>query len=812
MFALTSILTLALAIGANASIFAVVQRVVLNPLPYPDSDRVIRLDHAVPRMNIPSFESMPIGMYFQYADRAQTLAAVGTYRSDELTLTGVGDPVRIRVAWVTPSMSEILRVSPEMGRWFTEREGTPGAPQVAVVSHGLWVRQYGGDPTVVGQSVRLSGVPTEIIGVMPASYAFPDPQTDAWLPDQITRAGGFGIYTHTGVARLRDGATLEDARAELNGLIRDLPQTYPNSPMALSIATEDRMRSVAITVKEATVGSIERALWMLLASVSLVLLIAYANVANLCLVRSDARQREVAVRRALGAGRAGIARYFLAESALLSIAGGALGLALAWGAARFLVASGPTNLPRLHEIRLDGVAVAFTFTLSALAALAFGALPLARFAPLAASLHDSGRGYTATPVRHRARRLLMAGQIALALVLLVASGLMVRSFQKLRTIDPGFDPSSALTFRVGLPDRDYANRQAVVAAHQSIIDRLSTLPDVTAASASTALPLDGFAYGNTLLVEGRPYRQNAPLTVVAFRAVAGGYLEAMGIRLMRGHSILRADVDRSERIVVINQALADVIFPDQNPIGQHVASSKAPSRPGEAPSVTWLTIVGIASNTTTAALAERRPIPTLYMPMSIAGGPGIPIVALVGPNVGTMSYIVRSKSSPLALLPVVRRAIDGVDRSLAIADARTLQDALDRASAQMAFTMVLLAIAAAVALMLGVVGIYGAMSYIVSQRTGEVGVRLALGAEPTTITRMITRQGGLVALAGIVTGLAAAFAGSRLIASLLYGISPRDPVVFGAATVTLLGVALAACWLPARRAANLNPLDALRAD
>jgi ABC-type antimicrobial peptide transport system permease subunit len=313
-------------------------------------------------------------------------------------------------------------------------------------------------------------------------------------------------------------------------------------------------------------------------------------------------------------------------------------------------------------------------------------------------------------------------------------------------------------------------------------------------------------------VEGRPYRQNAPLTVVAFRAIAGGYLEAMGIRRMRGRSIVRADVDRGDRIVVINEVLADVVFPGQDPTGRHVASSKAPSRPGEAPSVTWLTIVGIVSNTTTATLAERRPVPTLYMPMSIAGGPGIPTVALVGPNVATMSYIVRSKSSPLALVPAVRRAIDGVDRSLAIADVRPLQDTLDRASAQMAFTMVLLAIAAAVALTLGVVGIYGAMSYIVSQRTGEVGLRLALGAEPTSITRMITRQGGLVALAGILAGLAAAFAGSRLIASLLYDISPRDPAVFGAAAVTLLAAALAACWLPARRAANINPLDALRAD
>ncbi len=811
VFTLAAVLTLALAIGANASIFAVVQRVLLNSLPYPDSDRLIELDHRVPRLNAPSFESMPLGLYYLYADRARTLEAVAAYRADELTLTGDGDPERVRVTRATTSLASVLRVSPERGRWFTSEEGAPGARQVAVLSHGLWMRRYGGDLGILGRPVTLSGVPTEIVGVMPASYAFPDPRVDVWIPDQVTRAMGFGIFTHTCVARLRDGAGVEDARAELNGLIADLPQSHPSSPLAVSLA-EEKLRSTAVTLKEATVGSVTRALWILLASVGLVLLVACTNVANLFLVRSEARQREVAVRRALGAGRLGIARYFLTESVLLSIAGGVIGLALAWGAVQLLVAFGPPNLPRLQEIRLDGVVLAFTFTLSALAALAFGAIPLLHGAPLAASLHEGGRGHTASRARHRARHLLMGGQIALALVLLVSSGLTARSFQKLRAKDPGFDVRSALTFRIGLPDRKYANRAAAAAAHRAMLDRLSALPGVTAVSASTCLPLSGGCYGNTLRVQGRPERQDAPRPIVLFRAVAGGYIGAMGMRLLRGRGIDRGDVDRSEPIVVVNQALVDAFFPNQDPIGEHVASNKPPPRPGEAPNLTWLAIVGVVSNTPIRALAEARPTPMLYMPMSIAGGPEIPAAALVGPNVAAMSYVVRSATPPLGLVSSVRRAIDAIDANLALAEVRTLQDALDRASAQMAFTMVLLAIAAGVSLMLGVIGIYGVMSYIVSQRTGEIGVRLALGADPGSVAGMIARQGGRVALAGITVGLATALAGSRLIESLLFDVSPRDPGVFTATTLTLLAVALLACWLPARRAARLSPLDALRAD
>jgi putative ABC transport system permease protein len=808
-FTLAAVLTLALAIGANASIFAVVQRVVLNPLPYPDSDRLIELDHGSHGLNMPANLGLTAGLYLQYAERARTLEGAAIFRTDELTLTGDGDPERVRCTRATPSLAAVLRVSPAVGRWFTDAEGRPGAAQVAVLSHGLWTRRYGANPRIVGTPVMLGGVPTEVVGVMAPSFAFPDPRVDLWLAEPLARSMGFGLWNYTGVARLRAGAMLADARAELNSLIADVPKAFPGDQMALG-NVETRLFFAGRTLKEATLGTVALGLWILLAAVGVVLMVACANVANLFLVRSDARQREIAVRRALGASSGSIARYFLTESILLSIAGGAIGLLIASFAVRLLVISGPATLPRLHEIRLDAVVAVFTCALSVVAAFAFGAIPLWRGAGQTAALHDMGRGNTASRSRHRARHVLMGAQVALALVLLVSSALMVRSFQKLRALDPNFDPASALSFSIGLPERQYPTREAAVAAHHAVLDRLSTLPGVVATTASTCLPLTGGCSGNTILVEGRPLPRGATPPIAMFRAVAGGYFEVIGMRMLRGRSLTRADVDHLEPVIVVNQALAERIFPGQDPIGQRIASNRPPPGPGQLPDLTWLTIVGVVANTALRTPAEANPAPQLFMPMSLATGPGVQRLRRLGPDVAVMSYVVRSRTPPLGLLPSVRRAVDTVDKDLALARVQTLQASLDRASAQMAFTMVLLAIAAAVTLMLGLVGIYGVMSYIVSQRTGEIGVRLALGAEPRDVAGMIVRQGGVVALAGAGVGLAAALAGSRVIESLLYGVSPRDPVVFGVTTIVLLAVALAACWLPARRAARLSPLDALR--
>jgi putative ABC transport system permease protein len=803
LFTATAALTLALAIAANASIFTVVNRVVVNPLPYPESDHLIALDYGLPARNIASgMNSMAWALYFHLTDHARTLQRVAVYDSGAGTLTGAGAPERLQVTRATPSLGSVLGVQPAIGRWFIEQEGVTGAAPVAVLSHGLWTRRFGANPNVVGQSIVFEGLSTEVVGVMPATFSFPNATTDMWMPAQSIRANASFLFTLSGIARLQDGASIENVRTEITALIKDLSRTVPNQAGIVS---------AAIPLQESLVGRIASALWTLMAAVALVLLVACANVANLFLVRSETRQREVAIRRALGAGRRSVARYFFAESGLLSLAGGVLGFALAWVGIQLLVTFGPASLPRLNEVRLDIVTIAFTIGLTILAALIFGVIPILRLAPVAPSLHENGRSQSPTRGSHRARQFLMGAQVALALVLLVASGLMVRSFQKLRAVDPGFNPASTLTFNIGLPRTKYQTRQAAADVHSNILDRLSALPGVTNASATTCLPLAGPCYGNGFLVDGevRDLARPRPFVFTGFRAVGAGYIEAMGMRLLRGRSLERQDIDRGEPVIVINKAFAETYFPGKDPIDQRVKSVTLRSLSPQPP---WLKIVGVVDNTSTIALGERTPWPQMFMPMSIAGGPEIPREALIGPDVTMMSYVVRSTTPAADIANAVRKAIDGVDPDLALAQVRTLEEIVDRASDQMTFTMVLLVIAAAVALLLGIIGIYGVVSYIVAQRTGEIGVRLAMGAEPRTVAGMILRQGGVVTLVGVAVGLVAAIAGSRLIQSLLYDVGPRDPVIFATTTVALLGIALLACWLPARRASKLSPLDALRTD
>jgi predicted permease len=811
-FTIAAVLTLALAIAANAAIFAVVERVLLNPLPYPESDRLVDLDHGALAFNRPQGFGITRGYYYLYLERAHSLESLAIYDADTATLTGIGEPERIGLTRATPSLASVMRVRPVTGRWFTEEEGRPGAPQRIVLSHGFWIRRLGGDPHAVGRTIVLSGISYEVIGVMPASFEFPDPRTEVWAPLQIARTMGFGIWLYNGVARLRDGVSVADARTELSRLIPDVTKAFPGDPFAIGNSTMLKAVAATRTLKDSLIGDVATGLWIVLASVSLVLLVACANVANLFLVRSEVRQREVSVRRALGAGRAGIARYFLAESVLLSTGGGVLGLVIAWAAVQFLVANGPATLPRLREIRLDQVSIAYTAAMALITGVVFGAVPLFRGDALAMALNDGGRGTTVSRSRHRARRLLMGGQVALAVVLLIASGLMVRSFQKMRNVDPGFNSASVMTLNVALPTSAYKSRDAAFNTQRAILDRLSTLPGVLSAASSTSLPFSPGGFGNTVFVQDRPRDLNVVPPAALWEAVSGGFFETMRIRLLRGRTLTRDDVEHRQPVAVISDALARRLFPGEDPMGRYLVSAAPPARPGGPPAPVPLQIVGIVANTAMRSLTETDPNSIIYMPMSIAGGPDIPPAALVGPDISTMYFVLRTTVEPTSLSASIRRELDVIDPKLAIAQARTLQSLVDRASAQMAFTMVLIAIAACVALALGVVGIYGVMSYIVSQRTGEIGVRLALGAEPKAVAAMILRQGSAVTGLGAVAGLAASLAGSRLIASLLFGISPRDPMVFAATTALILVVAALACWLPARTAARLSPLEALRAE
>jgi putative ABC transport system permease protein len=798
-FSVATVLTLALAIGANASIFTVVKRVALDPLPYPGSDRIVVLDHST--QGGAAIPAVTVGLYYQYADRTRTLESLALYRSEERTITGAGEPERVTAFEVTPSLGRVLQVPPARGRWFTDNEGLPGTAAVAVLSHGLWMRRYSGRPDAIGQTIALNGMPTQIVGVMPSGFAFPRSEAALWIAVQPPRPQTVGPFAFTAIARRHAGAHDEDVRRELNAAIKDLPNAYPGDRFAQIIVSNIGLSSTALNIKDFTVGSVSRTLWILLGSVSLVLLVACANVANLFLVRSETRQREVAVRRALGAGRASIVRFFLTESALLSAVGGVAGLAIALGAVRLLVRLGPASLPRLHEVQVDMMTLAFTAGVSALVAVVFGAIPLLHRTPLTATLHELGRGNTASRGRHRSRHLLMAGQVALAMVLLVSSGLMIRSFQKLIAIDPGFDSTSTLTFRIGLPAAEYPTRAAATAAHRMLVDRLAAIQGVAAASASTCLPLAGPCGVVYFAVEGRLEDPGTVLPAVEMNAVGWDHVRALGAGLRRGRAISRDDVERRTPVAVVNQRLAAVYLPGEDPIGRRVSATIPGSSARQ-----WLTIIGVVADTPTSALNEPERTPKLFMPMTAVGGPD---GTAFGPGVNDLSYIVRSSVAVNLLMPI-RAAIDDVDPKLALSNVRTLEELVDRSAAPMAFTMALLVIAAAVTLLLGVVGIYGVMSYIVSQRTGEIGVRLALGAAPGAIAAAIVRQGGLVTLSGLAVGLGAALAGGRLIQALLYDVSARDPWVLAVTPAILLTVALVACWVPARRASKLSPLEAMR--
>lgn len=800
-FTAAVVVTLALAIGANAAIFTVVRRVLLTPLPYPQSKRLVALEHLA--TGRPMAGQLPItsGLYVQYRERVPALQSAALYQNGGITVQVGGQAEQVPFTRATHSLREVLRLEPMIGRWFDEKEGLPGSRPVVVLTYGFWQRRLGGDPGVLGTTIQIDRLPHEVIGVLPRSYAFPTPRTEIWLPFALTegntRLGGFNFH---GVARLRDGATVNDVRVQANAMIAGLPSRFPQEPFAQTMVEDVRLASAAMLLKDQLVGRVRDALWIVLGAVFLVLLIASANVANLFLVRVEGRQREVAVRRALGASRKTVAGFFLSESLLLAAVSGALGLGLAYAGVAALVALGPVQLPRLHEVHVDIVVLGYTAALSLLAGLFFGVLPLLRRgAEFSATLHETGRGNTAARGRFRVRQALVAVQVALALVLLVSAGLLVRSFERMHRLDLGFEVEDRLVFGLALPERVYPISESAraVAVHNALLERIRALPGVESASAANCLPLQGICFGDPVMVEGRAYSSSSMPPVVVVRRVMDGYFQAVGTALLRGRLLASEDQRRPNSAAVIDQAMADTYFPGEDPIGKRIFPGIWPeSAPGS------YEIVGVVENTVTTTLTEQ-PGPKIYLPMGSGPHTNSPI-----PNYA--SYVVRANVPPSSLLPAIRAALAELDPNVPIAAAELYTDMRSRAGAQMAFTMILLAIAASVALVLGLVGLYAVVSYAVSQRSTEIGVRMALGARPAEVSAMILRQSGVMVLIGLLAGLAAARASGRMLRAVLFQVEPTDALTYGGIVLTLLVVAACACWLPARRAAHVDPLRALR--
>lgn len=803
VFLLISILTLAVGIGANVAIFTVVNAVLIRPLPYPESERLVGVWHNAPGLNMEKFEHSD-GTYLIYRKYNKVLEDVGMYLDGSATLTGGDQPERVSAASVTASLLSVLGVPPALGRPLQEADEKAGAEKVAVLSDELWRSRFGGDPGVIGKALRVDGVETRIVGVMPPGFHFPSERTLLWTPISMDPAKLLpGNFVYRLVGRLRPGISLEQAGRNLTPLVWRIPDEYGDSSgINRGMIETSKLSVFTSSLRDDTVGEVERTLWLLLGSVGCILLIACANVANLFLVRAEGRQREVAVRTALGATRGDVVRLFLGESCALALVGGVLGLALAAAGARLLVSLQPPGIPRLGEIGVDLNVLVFTFLLALLAGLACGGFAALRYGSprLAAALKEGGRGGTAGRERHLARNALVVVQVALALVLLVGSGLTVQSFWRLRNVDPGFDPEGVLTLRLDLPEAKYPDAAATVSFVLRLLERVRAVPGVESAGTVSPLPLSGEDSTSGYSIEDFPQPEERVPTMFSNRFVTPGYFEVMKIPIVEGRLFSRVDPGgRQAPEVLVSQALAERFWPGKSVAGKRMVS-------GHPEGNRWFTIVGVVGSVQHRSLTEE-PDQSVYYPPSYprmtSGGP--PIYA---PH--SFSLVVRGAIDPDSLVAPVRDAIWELDPNLPLAEVRTLEDVVERSMARPSFTMLLLAIAGGVALLLGAVGIYGVISYVVSQRTREIGVRMALGARRRDISRMVLREGLAITLLGIGLGLAGALAVTRLMLALLYGVSPTDPATFAAVPMLLASVALLASWLPARRAASVEPLQAIR--
>ena len=798
-FTLVSLATLAIGIGANVAIFTVVNAVLLRPLPMPESERLVLLRHAAPGLT--QLDELPLSdaLYFFYAAESRALEGVAAFQNEQASFTGADNPQRVQAAGVTASFFEVMRTPPQLGRAFAPEDDRPGAAPVVVLSDGLWRARFGGDSGVVGRMVDIDATRVEVVGVMPPGFSFSQPEAELWRPLRLdrdnTQLGAFGI---NGVARLADGTTLEQARAELATMVSNLVEVFPDEAAAPVLAAAG-FRPLVDRAREAVVGDIEATLWILLGAVGFLLLIACANVANLHLVRSEARRGEAAIRAALGAGRGRLAGSALVESIVLGVAGGLAALPLALLAVRLVVRFGPQALPRLDEVSPDASVLAFGLAVSVAAGVLFGILPALRAGRAGASGHMTAgaRGASAGRERQAARRGLVVVQIALALTLLVGSGLAVRSFGRLAAVDPGFDPVDVLTFGLSLPERDYASDDARLGFHRQMVEELRALPGAIGAAAASTIPLGGAVSGSGYSIEGRPLDDGEVPPVFMTKSVSPEYFDTLRIELAEGRRFDPLDGERGDSVVVVSQAVVDAYWPGESALGRGIRAGAPPEEGQE-----WFRIVGVVGAVHETTLHED-PLPMVYYPLpGTAGDAGTP---------ATMRYAVRARNAA-GLGAAVREVVRGIDPTLPIADVETLETLVGRARAERAFVMVLLVIAAGLALLLGSVGLYGVVSYTVAQRRREIAIRMAVGARAADVGRLVLTEAGGLAVVGAALGVGAAVALTRRLQALLFETSPLDPAVFLGVSTILVGVCLLASWLPARRAARIDPMNALRVE
>ena len=799
-FVAISCLTLAIGIGANLAIFTVVNAILLRPLPVPESERLVSVAHLAP--GLPQLSDLPMSpaLYVLYAQESQTLSGVALITDEQISFTGPENPQRVAAARVTASFFDVIQVPPRIGRTFRVEDERPDAPPVVVLTDGLWRDRFGEAADVVGRLVDIEGTRAEVIGVMPAGFGFPDPDTRLWLPLPLDPAEApLGQFGARGMARIADGRTLDEVQAELTAITANLVELFPDDGAARVLANAGLVPRIR-PAREVVVGDIETTLWMLLGAVGFLLLIACANVANLFLARAEARHREIAIRVALGESRSRLIWSTLRESVVLGLLGGLIAAPLAWVAVRLLVRFGPQDLPRLAEISVDATVAGFGLAFSLGAGVLFGLGPAWRAAriPTSASLGAGARGASATRDRHIARRGLVVAQIALALSLLVGSGLAARSFQRLAAVDPGFNPSDLVSLRLSLPERQYETGESRLNFHRALLASLSALPGAEAVAAVSHLPLGGSLSGQGHSLEDQPLPDAEIPPIFMMKNVSAGYFDTMGIELIEGRTFDALDGARDAHAVIVSRGLARTHWPNDRALGKGIRVGGRPETDED-----WFRIVGVVDDVHQQSLHDPPP-EIAYYPLAYQFGD-----TLRAPL--AMSYVVRTDNTSAVAAPA-RAAVRALDPGLPISEVETLDTLVRRARAQRAFVMTLLLVASAFAVVLGAVGLYGVIAYVVAQRRREIAIRMALGAQLADIRRQILSEAGWLALTGTALGLGGAVVLTRRLQALLFETSPLDPVVLLTVPVLLATTCLVASWLPARRAAQVDPATALRGE
>jgi putative ABC transport system permease protein len=801
LFTSLMLVTLAVGIGATTAIFSIVEGVLLKPLPYLRAETLVAVDHAAPGINLAHVGMAPF-LYFPYRDRAKSFDALGIWSTDTATVTGLSAPEEVTELDVTADMLPLLGLQPIVGRLFTTADDAPGSADTVILMPGYWQSRFGGDRSVVGRSLVLDDQPSSIVGVLPDTFQFLDQTPSVVRLLRLDRSKTtLGQFSYQGIARLKAGVTIAAADAELARIIPQTLHEFPPIPgFSVKMFEEARISPLLRPLKDTLVGDVTSLLWILMGTVGFVWLIACANVANLLLVRVEGRQHELAIRTALGASRAEIARDLLVESLTLGLVGGLLGLAVADGGVRLLRYLSPANLPRADQIAINGTVLGFTLVVSLLAGVLFGLFPIVKYGRRTQStLRSEGRTVSQSKERHRARNTLVIAQSALALVLLVSSGLMIRTFQALKHVDPGFVAAETVeTLSIAIPAATLGDPVLVTRTEQALLARMAAVPGVSSVGATSHLPMDGDGWHDAVFAEGKSNggRQLPPIRRYQF--VSPGLLATMGHRLVAGREFSWTDTLDMRPVALVSENLAREWWGEpQAALGQHVRESL---------NGTWREIVGVVGDVRDDGLNQPASA-TVYWPllMNGFGDSDKPF------NRRTLFYVLRTpRTGSAGLLADLRQTVASVNPNVPVVNVRSLQTLSDRSLARTSFTLVMLAIGGAMALLLGLSGLYGVLSYSVSQRTREIGIRLALGAQAGDVTRMFLLDGAKLAALGIACGVVAAVALTRVMASMLFAVSPLDPVTFGSVAVGVAGAALLASYIPAFRATRVNPVEALR--